>query len=104
MQAYLASDLWLDMAEKSNAACARLAQGLKQTTGVVLDFEPQANIIFAQWPRAAHQRLHAAGAQYYVMAGDHTTGPADELLPARLVTDWSTSPDTVDRFLQIFRG
>jgi threonine aldolase len=61
MQAYLARDLWLDMAEKSNAACARLAQGLKQTPGVVLDFEPQANIIFAQWSRAAHQRLHAAG-------------------------------------------
>jgi hypothetical protein len=38
------------------------------------------------------------GAQYYVMAGDHTTGPADELLPARLVTDWSASSDDVDRF------
>jgi len=104
MQAYLAGDLWLDMAEKSNTACARLAQGLKQTPGVVLDFEPQANIIFAQWSRAAHQRLHAAGAKYYVMAGDHTTGPADELLPARLVTDWSASPEDVDRFLEILRG
>jgi threonine aldolase len=104
MQAYLAGDLWLDMAEKSNGACARLAQGLKQTPGVVLDFEPQANIIFAQWSRAAHQRLHAAGAHYYLMAGDHKTGSADELLPARLVTDWSASPEDVDRFLEILRG
>ena len=104
MQSYLAGDLWLDMAKKSNDASARLVQGLKQIPEVQIDFEPQANIIFAQWPRAAHQRLHAAGAQYYVMAGDHTTGPSDELLPARLVTDWSTTPENVDKFLDILRG
>lgn len=104
MQSYLAGDLWLDMAKKSNDASARLIQGLKQIPEVQIDFEPQANIIFAQWPRAAHQRLHAAGAQYYVMAGDHTTGPSDELLPARLVTDWSTTPENVDKFLDILRG
>ena len=104
MQSYLAGDLWLDMAKKSNDASARLIQGLKQIPEVQIDFEPQANIIFAQWARAAHQRLHAAGAQYYVMAGDHTTGPSDELLPARLVTDWSTTPENVDKFLDILRG
>lgn len=104
MQSYLAGDLWLDMAKKSNDASARLVQGLKQIPEVQIDFEPQANIIFAQWARAAHQRLHAAGAQYYVMAGDHTTGPSDELLPARLVADWSTTPENVDKFLDILRG
>lgn len=104
MQSYLAGDLWLDMAKKSNDASARLIQGLKQIPEVQIDFEPQANIIFAQWARAAHQRLHAAGAQYYVMAGDHTTGPSDELLPARLVADWSTTPENVDKFLDILRG
>ena len=104
MQSYLAGDLWLDMAKKSNDASARLIQGLKQIPEVQIDFEPQANIIFAQWARAAHQRLHAAGAQYYVMAGDHTTGPSDELLPARLVTDWSTTPENVNKFLDILRG
>ena len=104
MQSYLAGDLWLDMAKKSNDASARLVQGLKQIPEVQIDFEPQVNIIFAQWARAAHQRLHAAGAQYYVMAGDHTTGPSDELLPARLVTDWSTTPENVDKFLDILRG
>ena len=104
MQSYLAGDLWLDMAKKSNDASARLIQGLKQIPEVQINFEPQANIIFAQWARAAHQRLHAAGAQYYVMAGDHTTGPSDELLPARLVTDWSTTPENVDKFLDILRG
>ena len=104
MQSYLAGDLWLDMAKKSNDASARLVQGLKQIPEVQIDFETQVNIIFAQWAREAHQRLHAAGAQYYVMAGDHTTGPSDELLPARLVTDWSTTPENVDKFLDILRG
>lgn len=104
MQSYLAGDLWLDMAKKSNDASARLIQGLKQIPEVQIDFEPQANIIFAHWARAAHQRLHAAGAQYYVMAGDHTTGPSNELLPARLVTDWSTTPENIDKFLDILRG
>ena len=104
IQSYLAGDLWLDMAKKSNDASARLVQGLKQIPKVQLDFEPQANIIFARWERAAHQRLHASGAQYYVIAGDHTTGPADELLPARLVTDWSTTQENIDKFLDILRG
>ena len=52
MQSYLAGDLWLDMAKKSNDASARLVQGLKQIPEVQIDFEPQANIIFAQWARA----------------------------------------------------
>ncbi|MGB0799230.1 MAG: threonine aldolase family protein, partial [Planktomarina sp.] len=104
MLSYLDGDLWVDMAQNSNAACARLARGLKQIPGVELQFEPRANIIFANWPRDAHQRLHNAGAQYYVMAGDHTQGPADEMLPARLVTDWSATDASVDRFLEVLRG
>tara|TARA_B100000767_G_scaffold6795_1_gene6697 strand:- start:346 stop:1395 length:1050 start_codon:yes stop_codon:yes gene_type:complete len=103
MKSYLASNLWLDMAKKSNDACARLVQGLKQIQEVRLDFEPEANIIFAHWPRALHQRLHAAGAQYYVMAGDYTTGPANEMLQARLVTDWSATSESIDQFLAILR-
>ena len=101
MKSYLEGDLWLDMAKKSNDSCKRLAQGLKKIQEVQLDFEPAANIIFAHWTRASHQRLHAAGAKYYVMAGDYTTGPADEMLPARLVTDWSATPESIDEFLAI---
>jgi threonine aldolase len=93
----------LDMAKKSNDACTRLVRGLKKIPEVRLDFEPEANIIFAHWARAMHQRLHAAGAQYYVMAGDYTTGPADEMLQARLVTDWSVTSESVDQFLAILR-
>jgi threonine aldolase len=94
----------LSMAKSSNDACSRLVQGLHKISDVQINFEPQANIIFAHWSRAAHQRLHAAGAQYYVLEGDYTAGPADELLPARLVTDWSATPENVDKFLNILRG
>ena len=104
MQAYLEGDLWIKMAQKANQACAQLAHGLKKIPNVQLDFEPRANMIFAHWTRAGHQRLHTAGAIYEVRAGDHTTGPTEELLPARLVTDWSASAESVDQFLNILQG
>ena len=103
MAAYLADDLWLEMAQSANAATARLARGLKHRAEVELSRDPQANITFAAWPRAAHQRLHEAGARYYVWDGD-LDGPGDEKLTARLVTDWSASDQDVDRFLDLLAG
>ena len=103
MLAYLEDDLWLDMAKSANAAAARLTRGLKQIPGVSLDYEPDASIVFPRWSRVGHQRLHDAGAQYYVLSGDHTQGAADELLSARMVTDWSATDASVDQFLEILR-
>ncbi|WP_137699834.1 threonine aldolase family protein [Marimonas lutisalis] len=104
MQAYLADDLWTRNATSANAACARLAAGLRDLPGVSFDFEPQANIIFLHMPRATHQRLQAAGAVYYIMAGDVTSGDPDEPLPARLVCDWSVTDATIDRFIETAIG
>jgi threonine aldolase len=66
--------------------------------------EPEANIIFAGWPRAGHQRLHDAGAQYYVIEGTLEGDDPDEILTARLVCDWSVSDENIDRFLALVRG
>ena len=104
MEAYLADDLWLDMASSSNAACSRLSRGLRQMPDTALRYEPQANIVFAAWSRAGHRRLHEAGAQYYLWNGTLDGGPEDEALTARLVTDWSATEDGVDRFLALARG
>ena len=104
MAGYLEDDLWLDTARAANAACARLAAGLRDLPGVAFDYEPQANIIFLHMPRAMHQRLRAAGAVYYVLSGDPDHGPEDEALPARLVCDWSISGDQIDRFIAVARG
>ena len=59
-------------------------------------------MIFTRFPRAVHQRLHAAGAKYYVLDGDVATGPADEMLSARLVCDWSMTDTVIDQFLSHF--
>lgn len=99
MHRYLTDNLWLDLATRANAACARLADGLRQHNTVEFLHPPQANIIFARFPRAMHKRLHNAGASYYVWDGDPNTGDPDELLTARLVTDWSTSDAAINNFL-----
>lgn len=103
MLAYLTDDLWLDMARSANARTAQLAKGLRQHNTAELLYPPQANIIFARYPRRDHKRLLDAGARYYVWAGDTHVGDPDEALTARLVTDWSASPEDIDTFLAHLR-
>lgn len=101
MAAYLTDDLWQDMARSANAACARLAAGLRANSAEFLH-EPQANMIFARFPRAVHQKLQASGAKYYVLDGDVATGAPEERLACRLVCDWAMTDDLVDQFLSHF--
>lgn len=101
MRAYLEDDLWLELARMANMQSGRLAEGLRQSNSAHLLYEPGANLIFAEFPRTAHQRLHDAGASYYVWNGEVNTGDPAELLTARLVTDWSCDPASVDRFLDL---
>jgi len=103
MDAYLTDDLWLDMAANANARCAQLTTGLRGIDHVALSFEPEANMIFFQMPRAEHARVLAGGATYYVMDGDHTSGDPDRLLTGRLVTDWSMTEDVIESFLALMR-
>ena len=104
MQAYLTDGLWLDMARAANAHCVQLAEGLRGHNAVEMLFEPQANMIFFQMPRAEHKRMLDGGAVYYVMSGDPQKGDPDALLTGRLVTDWSMTPEGVDQFLDLLRG
>ena len=101
MAGYLQDDLWRDMARSANAACARLAAGLKQN-GAEMLHEPQANMIFARFPSRVHQKLQAAGAKYYVLDGDVASGDGDALLAARLVCDWSMTDELINQFLSHF--
>lgn len=101
MAGYLQDDLWRDTARSANAACARLAAGLKQN-GAEMLHEPQANMIFARFPRRVHQKLQAAGAKYYVLDGDVASGDGDALLAARLVCDWSMTDELINQFLSHF--
>lgn len=104
MQAYLSDDLWLTSARKANANMHRLANGLRPLSGTSFLAEPEANMVFAKLPRAAHQRLHAAGAVYYLMDGSLEGGDPDEPLLCRLVCDWSISEAQVDQFISLAAG
>jgi threonine aldolase len=104
MAAYLTDGLWLDLAGRANAACRRLAEGLRAVPAARLLFEPQANMIFADLPRSAHRRLKAAGAEYYLWSGSLDGDDPDAPLTARLVCDWSARDADIDRFLTLARG
>jgi len=101
MLGYLESDLWLKSATQANMRAERLAQGLKER-GAEFVHRPEANMIFAAFPRATHQKLHDAGAKYYVWEGALEGDDPDEKLVARLVCDWSISEENIDLFLSHF--
>lgn len=97
--AYTEDDLWLDMARRANANCARLAAGLRSCGAVEFAYEPQANMIFCALPRDLHRHLQASGAQYSLFGS--LEGPAQEPLSCRLVCDWSLTSEQIDQFLDL---
>lgn len=101
MAGYLQDGAWLEAAQKANDNCAHLLAGLKSNGADILH-PAEANIIFANLPRATHQKLHNGGAVYYLMAGDLAKGDPAELLPARFVCDWSLTTDQIDQFTSLF--
>jgi threonine aldolase len=100
MAGYLEDNTWLEIARLANANAAHLAAGLR-AGGAEFLHRPDANMIFARFPRRVHRTLHDAGAKYYVWGGT-LEGPEDEMVGARLVCDWSVSRDDLDRFLSHF--
>ena len=99
MAGYLAEDLWLRTARDANENAAYFAEGLL-ARGATFDHPVEANMLFVRFPRHVHQKLKAAGAQYYLSG--HLDGPAQTELPCRLVCDWSITRSTIDSFLAFF--
>ncbi|ARC87652.1 low specificity L-threonine aldolase [Rhodovulum sp. MB263] len=105
MAAYLKDGLWLKLGARANDAAARLSEGLAALDRATLLHPTEANAVFAAFPREAHRRAHAAGAQYYFWPMDQSLdGPGDVPLPARLVCSWCTTDEEVDALLAIVRG
>ena len=65
MEAWLAGDLWLDLARRANAAARRLAEGLAAAPGLRLAFPVEANEVFVVAPDATLARWRAAGAKFH---------------------------------------
>ena len=104
MSAYLADGLWLDLAKRANGAAERLRQGLKDVPGAEIFHASEANMIYVMLPRAAHRRAVAAGAEYFMTLEMLEGGSDEDLIPARLVCDWSAETAGIDLFLEHLRG
>jgi threonine aldolase len=105
MDAYATDDLWRDLATKANAAAKKLEAAILATTDTKLLHPRGGNALFASWPRAVDTRLRAAGAVYNYWPGDPApTGPAEELISARLVCSWSTTDAEIAEFKAHLRG
>ena len=90
--AYLTDDLWRRLASNSNARMHQLATGLAEIDGLELLNRPDVNMLFVRLDEDRIDRLEAAGLLFYRM------GPG----VIRLVTNWSTTPDEIDRTLASF--
>lgn len=102
-QGYFDRGHWLDNAFHANTMAKRLATGISQlSTGRVV-WEPEANAVFAIWPKAVSARLKSAGAQFHEWnpAGlSDSEKPGDDEDLVRLVTSFATAAHEVDHFLK----
>lgn len=98
MLSYLDNDLWLRLAHHANEMAQRLAAGLAEVPGVEICHPVDANLVFAILPPAVNRALKKAGGQYHpwVVPGDAADGKM-----IRLVTNFSTTMDEVDRFVSV---
>lgn len=98
-EAYLADDLWLEMARHSNAMAVRLANVLRASNRARPAWEPEANEVFAILRRDGAEQLRAAGARFHewgVPQDFDGDVPEDEAI-YRFVTGFATAADEVDR-------
>jgi threonine aldolase len=100
LEAFLADNLWLDLASHANLMADRLAGALKGL-GLAPVWNVEANLVFVLLPRDLHQHLQAAGAQYYWFHSDSLPDgrdiPAGHVL-ARLVTSFATTDADIEAF------
>ncbi len=100
IEAYATNDLWRDCAAAANGQAAKIRAAILAAGGT-LAYRSDANMIFANLPRATHQRLKNAGVDYHMWFADEKTGPLDEMIPARFVCDWSLPDADVDQFIAL---
>jgi threonine aldolase len=105
LDAYLADDLWLELARHANRMADRLAEGLR-AAGIKPAWPVEANEVFVPLSVETDRRLKAKGALYHPWyLGSLPAGfviPPDATL-VRLVTSFSTTEAEVDHFVAIAR-
>lgn len=99
-EAYLADDLWIELATHANAMTSRIAARIRASDKVRLAWEPQANEIFAIMKRSFSAKLQSQGAVFYEWNAPHSYADriaGDETM-VRLVTSFATSEAEVEQF------
>lgn len=92
--AWLDQDLWLQLAQHSNAMAQRLAVALEDIETITLSQPTQANAVFACLPDSARQQLHQ---QYHFYDWDISKGEV------RWMTSFDTQPEHIDNFIQAIK-
>lgn len=88
-EAWLGTDLWLELARNANAMAARLGAALRGLPGVEVTRPVQTNAVFARIPPAWVEPLRKT-APFYVWDAATTE--------VRLMCAWDTRPEDVDAF------
>ena len=90
---YLADGLWLELAERANAAAAAVASALSRHSAIQLIRKPTINEVFATMPDETAEALREQGARFYdwVQPND-----AYERKARRFVTSYVTSEKDID--------
>lgn len=90
LDAYLTDDLWLRNARQANTMAARLRDGLAGVPGVAVLGEPNANILFCEFPPDLAAALRVRGYAFY---------DGWEPGTVRLVASFAHQPSDIDDFL-----
>ena len=99
IDAWLADDLWLDLARHANAMAQRLRKALI-SAGVEVPEPTDANEVFALFAPDEAARLQEQGAVFYPWS---CPGDAYGGLLYRFVTSWATREDEIDAFADLIR-
>lgn len=94
--AYFEGGLWLRLAVQANLMATKMADGLAILPGLRILYPVEANEIFVSMPRAAADRLMAAGFIFY----HWTEAPDARETIIRLVTAFDTVEADVEAFLR----
>lgn len=90
--AYIADDLWLDMASNANSQAARFADAVRKHPEASLEYSVGANEVFVNWTPQGFQHLADVGVQFLTWPG------RDDL--ARFVFSHCTSGAQTDALCQ----
>lgn len=103
-KAYLADDLWLELADKANAQAAKLRQAVRHSNHARLAWDSEINEAFI----AADEKTIAAWRNAGLRASDWQVPVAEQqelLIPGqkiiRLVTSFATTDAEIDAFTQL---